>query len=409
MTNKLNFTIPELDALPLPTKGQRATYHDAGGKKSVNGLQIRVTANGVKTFSVFKRVAGGKPERITIGKFPTISIDQARKKAMELVSQLAMGESAVAAKRENDAKALTLADAVVEYVVKQTRTDDQLPLKERTRADYLSMVKPSRLTAAGKPTKGGLLAALASKPIHSLTASAIKAVNDENKVQRGERQSAYAMQLLRAVLNFYGVTVARSPFDKATPKAERVVIPKTRSSDEAPIVELLENLDTLWRAIEALPPTPAADYLRFILLMGCRPSEPLRVQVSDCTLAAGRVVLRDTKTRTDHTLHLSAQALAIVQRQAAGKVGTDKLFPVTVAEVNKVAHELSAITGLAVSAKNLRKVFASVAELLVSAHTYRCIMNRGKRNSEDDKSYLRKTKDQLRAGWQAVADHIEAS
>lgn len=407
MTNKLNFTITELDALPLPTKGQRATYHDAGGKKSVNGLQIRVTANGVKTFSVFKRVAGGKPERITIGKFPTISIDQARKKAMELVSQLAMGESAVAAKRENDAKALTLADAVVEYVEKQTRTDDQLPLKERTRADYLSMVKPSRLTAAGKRTKGGLLAVLANKPIHGLTASAIKAVNDENRAQRGERQAAYAMQVLRAVLNFYGVTMAHSPFDAKTPKVDRVVIPKTRASDEAPIEELLENLGTLWRAMNALPFTPAVDHLRFILLAGCRPSEPPRITVSDCALAAGRVTVRDTKTRTDHTLQLSTQALAIVQRQAAGKSDTDKLFPVTVAEVNKVAHELSATTGLAVSAKNLRKVFASVAELLVSAHTYRCLMNRGKKSSEDDKSYLRKTKDQLRSGWQSVADYIE--
>ncbi|MFJ1338852.1 hypothetical protein ACIKP7_12045 [Pseudomonas caricapapayae] len=49
---KLNFTKAALDNLPLPESGQRSTYHDT----QVNGLQIRVTANGVKTFYVFQRV-----------------------------------------------------------------------------------------------------------------------------------------------------------------------------------------------------------------------------------------------------------------------------------------------------------------------------------------------------------------
>lgn len=405
--SNLNFTKAALDALPLPAAGTRATHHDAGGRESVAGLQVRVTANGVKTFSVFKRAAGGKPERVTIGRYPDVSIDQARKKAKAVISQLAQGESPAAAKRESKVKSMTLAAAVARYVEEQTRESDGLPLKARTRSDYLNMVKPSRPTAAGKRTKGGTLAALASRPIHDLTASAIKAVNDENRAQRGERQSAYAMVVLKAVLNFYGVTIAHSPFDRATPKAERVVIPKSRPSDEAPVVALLENLGALWRALQAVPDTPAADYLRFILLTGCRPSEPRAITMVNVDLAASRVTLRDTKTRTDHIIYLSHQALAIVERQAKGKAGTDRLFPVTEAEVRALVLELSATTGLAVSAKNMRKVFASVAELLVSAHTYRCLMNRGKKNSEDDKSYLRKTVPQMRAGWQRVADFID--
>ena len=54
MTTTVNFTKAALDSLPLPPAGQRATYHDS----KQPGLQVRVTANGVKTFSVFARAAG---------------------------------------------------------------------------------------------------------------------------------------------------------------------------------------------------------------------------------------------------------------------------------------------------------------------------------------------------------------
>lgn len=65
MGNSLNFTKATLAALPLPKEGQRATYRDT----KAAGLQLRVTANGAKTFSVYRRVRGGLPERVTLGKF----------------------------------------------------------------------------------------------------------------------------------------------------------------------------------------------------------------------------------------------------------------------------------------------------------------------------------------------------
>ena len=50
MRKKINFTKATLLALPLPLAGQRETYHDL----KTNGLQIRITSSGVKTFSVFQ-------------------------------------------------------------------------------------------------------------------------------------------------------------------------------------------------------------------------------------------------------------------------------------------------------------------------------------------------------------------
>lgn len=406
MSNQLNFTKAALDSLPLPALGQRATYHDHGGRESVPGLQVRVTAGGAKTFSVFKRVAGGQPERVTIGRYPAISIDQARRKAKAVVSQLAMGESPAAAKREDNAKSLTLADAVVEYLQSKRRTDG-LPLKQRTHDDYLSMIAPGRLTAAGKRTRGGTLASLANKPIHGITAADIKAAHAAN-LERGERQAVSAMQTLRAVLRWHGVAIPHDPFGRETHGRDRIVLPKTRASDPEPVERILASLGGFWRALQDMPESPAVDYLKFLLLTGCRAGEPRTISMDNVDLTAGRVTLRDTKNRTDHVIRLSKQALVIVERQAEGKTGGDRLFQVSEPEAHRAAHELVAATGLAFVPKMARSIFASIAEELVSAATLKRLLNHTQISDIAGTHYIRKQEDQLRAGWQAVADHIEA-
>lgn len=50
--NELNFTKENIVALPLPEAGKRDEYYDT----KVQGLQIRITAAGVKTFYVYRWV-----------------------------------------------------------------------------------------------------------------------------------------------------------------------------------------------------------------------------------------------------------------------------------------------------------------------------------------------------------------
>ena len=89
MSNKFNFTKSEIDALPIPETGKRDTYHDTKTK----GLQLRVTHTGIKTFSVFKRAKRGNPERITLGRYPEMTIDQARRKTMEICLAISEGSN----------------------------------------------------------------------------------------------------------------------------------------------------------------------------------------------------------------------------------------------------------------------------------------------------------------------------
>ncbi len=85
---KINFTIKIINSLPIPVKGKRAYYYDL----KVAGLCICVTDSGSKTFYSYKKI-NNRPERIKIGKFPDMSIEQARGRAGEINSRIANGEN----------------------------------------------------------------------------------------------------------------------------------------------------------------------------------------------------------------------------------------------------------------------------------------------------------------------------
>ena len=394
--SRFHFTKEALDALPLPEKGQRTTYYDS----EQPGLQIRVTSAGVKTFSVFARVAGGAPERVTIGKYPTINVKQARTKAKKIVSDLALGESPMAAKRVKKVESLTLAEAVAEYV-RDKRRRDGLPLKQRTVTDYLKKVLPAKAKVNGSQKMPGELFALADKPIRSITGADIRKVHAANLL-RGERAAFYAMQVLRAVLSWHEVTIPDTPFgkDKAGKKAG-ITIPKAHATGT---IIPPEQIGKWWNAINSMPVEPATDYLRFLLLTGCRPAEPLKVLVSDCDLVGGRVTLRDTKNRQDHLIRLSTQCWEIVKRQTEGKLPGDRLFTM---DPKKTIQALVKTTGITFTPKTLRSTFASAAEVLVSAYTLKRMMNHIQSSDVTGVHYIHKGEVELRAGWQSVADFIE--
>ncbi|MFO1413937.1 MAG: site-specific integrase [Burkholderiales bacterium] len=82
------FTIRELERLALPATG-RAVYYD----ETVPGLSLRVSSSGVKSFTVHGRARGGRPERVTLGRYPNMSIERARQEAKAVVASWAEGDS----------------------------------------------------------------------------------------------------------------------------------------------------------------------------------------------------------------------------------------------------------------------------------------------------------------------------
>jgi hypothetical protein len=118
-----------ITALELPKQGSEDYQLE-----NCPGLVLRVTAAGAKTFYVLKRLRGGKLVREKIGKFPEISIDQARIRSAELVSSLERGEDPTLARRQIRG-AMSVKEAFPLFI-EQKRNLRGKPLADRTKSDY---------------------------------------------------------------------------------------------------------------------------------------------------------------------------------------------------------------------------------------------------------------------------------
>lgn len=82
------FTKKAIDALPLPTTS-RYTYYS---HRSIPGLKVGITQNGVKTFLIRKTI-NGKMECIILGNYNnrTFTPDNAIRKARDVFKQINAG------------------------------------------------------------------------------------------------------------------------------------------------------------------------------------------------------------------------------------------------------------------------------------------------------------------------------
>ncbi len=402
-----------LEQLPVPATGQ--AFHRCPDEKY---LAIRITATGGRAWIVEKKVEG-KVKRRTLGDAPApgvkggMSLRDAVRERDIVLGQLVDGKDPIEARRAEVAKieaekreaGITFGDALTDYVARKVRRKDSLPLKESTKADYLRMIeaphisKPRGHARSGSMTKPGELYPLINIGINHITGDDIRKLHTDLSKERGERRTAYAMGLLRAVLNWHGVKVPNNPMGADVAGKDRIIIPQARvSGTHIPD----ERLPMWWRAV---PDTLPGDYLKFLLLTGCRASEPLKVLVRDCDMIGNRILIPDTKNRTDHTVLLSTQATTIVQKHVKGKKATDHLFDLT--DAMKTLKKVREASGVVFTPKSLRKTFVSIANRKCNYIVAKRLVNHLLTGDVTATNYIHVDEEELRAGWQAVADFFE--
>lgn len=411
LTKKLTDSVAR--KLPLPKAGYQIYLCN-----DEPGFGCRVSSKGDRAW-VFERRIHGKTARRTLGKAAgagAISRDAALKLKIDISSELQQGKDRVFERRElasaEKARAVTLADALGQYVKEKRRAKDSLALKPRTKADYLAMIQGEKYRADGSPAPDGDLYPLAHKSIHKITAEDIRGVYISAR-KRSERRAGYCMQVLRAVLNWHGVKVADNPLGKDVPGRDRIVIAQAKSRG---LAIPPERVGAWWNAAGAAGGVvggseQAADFLRFVLLTGIRSGEGKGSQyadgilVRDVDLASDRVLLRDTKNRKDHTILLSRQALKIVARNVKKKRKTERVF--SVSDPQKTLKAINEAAGVKVTLQGLRKTFASISDELNPGYTTKRLINHTDTGDVTGTHYVQKTETPLRIGWQAVADYIE--
>lgn len=113
--SKYNFTKRTIDNLPLPMQGKSVDYYD----EIQRNLFVRVTCAGSRTFYVRRKISGIS-ERIFIGRYPDISVEQARRSAAAIMGQIAMGsnpQESIRAAREE----ATIGELFTNYIEQYAR------------------------------------------------------------------------------------------------------------------------------------------------------------------------------------------------------------------------------------------------------------------------------------------------
>jgi len=260
-TDRIRLTDTRVAQLPVPVKG-RAVHHDS----DLTGFAVRITTGGVRSWIVFKRIRG-KPVMLTLGRFPAMKSEQARKVAESAIGKAAEGINVKTEQRQQRAVSMTLADALTEY-----ETARKSKLRPATLKEYRRMVEKYLHDWTGRPIAG-------------ITADEIERRHSRITENHGPGQADHAFRALRAILNFAGnrhsdlqgrPILATNPVKRLS--AVRAWHRLPRRQDH--IVD--HAVPAWWAATERLPleypgeGELVRDYLRLLLLTGIRPNEALR-------------------------------------------------------------------------------------------------------------------------------------
>ena len=109
-----NFTKRTIENWPL-TPGKVTYHYDT----KTRGLALRISKRGLKTF-IFYRWLMGKPERINIGRFPELNLEQARGIASSYNARIAQGENPALLQKKQRTE-WTFGEAFLAYIERHAK------------------------------------------------------------------------------------------------------------------------------------------------------------------------------------------------------------------------------------------------------------------------------------------------
>jgi integrase len=300
-TNEFNFTKRAIENLSVPDSG-RARYLDTGTR----GLGVVVQPSGEKSFYWFRKVRG-YPRWETLGRFPDLTVEQARDAAEERNNRLAKWkanryEGKNPFERRDE---VTLDRVLDEYVEKQVKQHSKRP--ERAEKDVRSLV--ARYMA---PWRNRPLSAIRREDVAEM----------HRKIgAKYHRTANVAVKTLKTLYSFAereqlysGANPARGIQPYHEPHRTRYLLP-----DEFP---------KLGAALDKTPNPDLRDAVGLALTTGARKMNVLSMRWVDISLEHNVWQIVDSKNRTPYQVPLTEQAVAILKNRLRARVGDSPwVFP----------------------------------------------------------------------------------
>lgn len=279
MDKKFNFTKEKLDNLPIPA--DRETYHDA----KVAGLTIRITKNATKSFSFFRRIKGGEPIRVTLGKYPLLSIENARLEASKLNLSVESRNNPAAVRNAHKAE-LTFKELFSEYLERHSKS------KKRTWDEDAQKYKKYLEKPLGKLK----ISAISRKEIGDIHNSITKAGN-----------STTANRVLALISSIFGRAIEWNLLQ--TNPAIGI-----RRNREIPRMRFIQSneLPLFFSALMAEENETVRDIFLIALLTGARRENVVTMRWEDISFERAEWHIERTKNGESQTVNLSPEAIEIL-------------------------------------------------------------------------------------------------
>lgn len=284
---RIKFTNRALDSIAPPPAGQRFTFHD----ENTPGLAVRVTPAGVKTFVVFRKFER-RPERVTLGRFPQMTIDQARRKTAEVNALIAEGKNPNE-KRRAIRDEMTFGDLFALYLERHAKVHKKT--WEKDLAHYRNHLEP-----------------WASRKLSRIGPSDVQALHAKIGLESGPYLANRIYALLRTLFRkaqewgWKGANPAQGVKRFKEISRERFIQP-----DEAP---------RFFRALAEEPSRAFRDYVVLSLMTGARRANVSAMRWADLHLDMGLWTIPETKNGQAHTIPLVQMALDVLtaRKEEAG-------------------------------------------------------------------------------------------
>jgi integrase len=340
MTETINFTQQRIEKLPIP-KSDRRDYYDM----EVSKLICRVSASGNKSFSVLKRMPSGKLRRVTLGKWPDISVSEARKMAQATLTELSKGINPTEKKRTDKVKNITLSELMSNYIEQKG-----LKLRASTAADYQKKLREG-------------FADWLDKPVTEITPELVAARH--KKLSGNGTSKDNKMRILRLLMRYAQTLriIDESPTDVLKKSELGLWSKAVRKNRIIPA----DNLKIWYEAVLQLNNPRVKTYMLLLLYTGLRANEALHLLWKNIDFKNDSITVINTKNGTDFTTYMPEKLKGCLLNLRESSANSLFVFPGTTDDgVMAIPRwpfdQITLKTGIMFSSHDLRRTFATIAE-----------------------------------------------
>lgn len=377
----LRFTKRAVEALSHPEKGQ-VLYRD----ELLRGFGVRVGAQS-KVYYVEGQVAG-RTRRVTIGRADAVPVDEARKRALGILSDMAAGVDPNAEKRRAAQESLTLAQAFDRFF------DTRSGLADSTRETY-------------QRTVNLYLKDWKRSPVTRISRQMVLKRHQRIAKEHGEVTANNVMRHLRSV---YNVTAAAHDEFPPNPVSiltqARAWYPERRRRGAVSA----QDLPAWWAAVME-EPDYARDFLLIALFTGMRRNEIAALRWEQVNLEERELHIPKTKNGDPLDLPLSDYLVTLLRKRKKHAGRSPWVFPSSskkghIVETKKFTMRVTARSGVKFTLHDLRRTFITIAESLDIPHYALKRLLNHRLSGDVTAGYIVSQPERLRGPVQRISEQI---